>query len=334
MAGPGSQFDDLQLFAAVARLRSMRRAADEYGISTSVVSRQIAKLEHAFGEVLFERRANGVELTAAGQMLLPRIMDVLHRLADMKSELDRDRLRMQGSIAIASVEGVTKYFLAPLIAAFRRDDPAIDVTVKVLSREAVLTAIEDYQAEIGIVYDHFSNPAVETLARWMQPLMGFVRHGHPLLAGPLDTQALDGWPCALPDQTFGIRRLVDAAYARRGLALDAALVANQLQILAQTAAESDWITFMPLRAVRAEDERGLLVPLDLGFAEFEHRHISVVQRKGRPRSALVDAFLTELITAIAPAKAEDDRLLDRIRASTGQNRAGHGGSLPGGAALG
>ncbi|MEO9526098.1 MAG: LysR family transcriptional regulator, partial [Roseibium sp.] len=53
-------------FLEVARLGSIRLAADRLHVSPSAISRQIAKLEREFEEQIVERRADGVRLTDAG----------------------------------------------------------------------------------------------------------------------------------------------------------------------------------------------------------------------------------------------------------------------------
>ena len=165
--------EDLKCFARVARLGSMRRAADHDHVSPSAISRQIAKLEEAIGQPLLERRPGGVALTPIGEIVLRHADHVLRQMVDLGFELDAQR--RAGTVRIVSIEGITRSFLAPFMGQLRRDAPDTVVSLRVLGRDRVLSAIEDYEAEIGAVYDHFSNPAVETVARWKQPLMAFVR---------------------------------------------------------------------------------------------------------------------------------------------------------------
>lgn len=302
-------FDDLEKFVQLARTGSMRRAADHFGIAPSAVSRHVARLEHAFGATLLERRASGVTLTPEGSLFHATALQILHQVADLEAGLSQRHDRPAGIVRLHAIEGTTKGFLAPLIAQFRRDHPEIGFSVLVEGRDLVLSAIEDYAAEIGLVYDHFSNPNVETVAQWKQPLLAFVRAGHPLLEGPIRAQRLADCGLAIPDRTFGIRRLVDAAFRQRGLQPFPALVANQLQMLIQATIESDLVTFMPLQAARQEVGRGELVPVETGFPELQHRFVSVVVRKGRPIPRHVAAFLEAIDTAIGPAESADRDLL-------------------------
>ena len=58
----------LRYFDQVARLGSIRRAAEALHVASSAVNRQIIKLEAEIGTPLFERLRSGVRLTAAGEL--------------------------------------------------------------------------------------------------------------------------------------------------------------------------------------------------------------------------------------------------------------------------
>jgi LysR family transcriptional regulator, hydrogen peroxide-inducible genes activator len=67
----------LECFCAVARLGSFTKAAAEVGVAQSSLSEHIAKLEQGLSSVLFERLARRIELTPAGEALLPRAQATL-----------------------------------------------------------------------------------------------------------------------------------------------------------------------------------------------------------------------------------------------------------------
>ena len=60
----------LRYFAAVARSKSLSRAADELHIAQPAITRQLKLLETELEAVLFTRHHRGVELTDAGRALL------------------------------------------------------------------------------------------------------------------------------------------------------------------------------------------------------------------------------------------------------------------------
>ena len=73
-------FDQLRSFVAVAEERHVGRAAARLCLTQPPVTRQIQRLEDELGAKLFERRREGMLLSAAGARLLPHARDVLARI--------------------------------------------------------------------------------------------------------------------------------------------------------------------------------------------------------------------------------------------------------------
>ncbi|MEF1337975.1 LysR family transcriptional regulator, partial [Vibrio rotiferianus] len=59
----------LQQFLLVARCKSISAAASLAGLSQPTVTHNLKKLEDNLGVMLFERHANGMELTEYGRIL-------------------------------------------------------------------------------------------------------------------------------------------------------------------------------------------------------------------------------------------------------------------------
>ena len=70
----------LRVFIAVARQRSFTRAAREFDLTQSAVSRCVRELEEAIDLRLFDRTTRQVELTSAGASLERRIGRLLDEI--------------------------------------------------------------------------------------------------------------------------------------------------------------------------------------------------------------------------------------------------------------
>src|SRR5687768_2385554 len=77
----------LLYFREVARQLHFRKAAETLAVAQPALSRAIAQLEAALNSDLLNRTRRGVELTAAGRLLLERIEPVLRGLAAVPSDL-------------------------------------------------------------------------------------------------------------------------------------------------------------------------------------------------------------------------------------------------------
>src|SRR6516164_7738656 len=63
----------IEAFLAAAETGSFRAAAEHLCLSAPAITRRIQALERHSGALLFERRAGGVSLTAAGRELAARV---------------------------------------------------------------------------------------------------------------------------------------------------------------------------------------------------------------------------------------------------------------------
>lgn len=111
-------WQDLKLFAAIARGGGLAPAARETGLSAATLGRRMTGLEASVGERLFERGARGYALTRDGETLL----DHVARMADAADDIARwsasDRTRPHVRI---SAGGWTMQFLIERLPAFWDD---------------------------------------------------------------------------------------------------------------------------------------------------------------------------------------------------------------------
>ncbi|MFS0738354.1 LysR substrate-binding domain-containing protein [Sphingomonas sp. 1P06PA] len=88
----------IEAFVQVARLGSVKAAAEELALSSPALSRRVQALERHLGQPLFERRHQQMLLTRAGEQLLSRIAPALDTLGEaieaLTGEGEQLRLRL------------------------------------------------------------------------------------------------------------------------------------------------------------------------------------------------------------------------------------------------
>ena len=88
----------LRAFEAAGRTGSMRAAAEDIGVSHTVVSRHVRNLEHWFNQKLVRTGPRGVELTPEGETLLAAVskgFDIISRASqDLRPRRAHGRLRL------------------------------------------------------------------------------------------------------------------------------------------------------------------------------------------------------------------------------------------------
>lgn len=139
----------LQVFLAVARLRSFSGAARELGVSTSAVSQSVRQLEEGLRVVLLTRTTRSVSLTDAGRRLVesagPALGQVLAALTEVAAQPGETVGRLRLSVPRSAVPLV----ITPVLPAFRERHPRIEVEVVVEDRFVDIVA-EGYDAGVRL----------------------------------------------------------------------------------------------------------------------------------------------------------------------------------------
>ncbi len=120
---------DLRIFEAVARLGAMNRAASELNTVQSNVTARIRALEAELKTPLFRRHRGGVELTPAGERLLPYAMRV-RRLIEEARNAALDDGTAKGRLTIGALESTAAHRLSPLLARFVAAHQSVDLVLR------------------------------------------------------------------------------------------------------------------------------------------------------------------------------------------------------------
>lgn len=118
---------ELNAVVAVATHRSFRKAAAELGMSPSTLSHAVSGLEQRLGVRLFNRTTRSVALTQAGEQFLARVRPALGQIAEAMLGVNEFRDTPSGTIRINSSEGAAQMILAPVVLAFLRRYPDMQV---------------------------------------------------------------------------------------------------------------------------------------------------------------------------------------------------------------
>lgn len=251
-------------FGEVARLGSIRQAAERLYISASSISRQIAKLEREFDAPLLIRRSDGVELTPAGRVLLDFIQSRSREIERLKGFIDDLKNLRRGHVAVRMVEGLLGGFLPKALGAFAARHPAITYEVQISGTDDVMLAVAEGTSDIGISFHPYPRAGVLAVAEVREPLLVVLAPDHRLAQREsVHLAELAEEPVCLPDRTFGIRHLIDHAVKAGPIALNVRLTTNSIEMLRQFALQHMGLSFLPAYAFEREAQAGALkgVPL-------------------------------------------------------------------------
>jgi LysR family nitrogen assimilation transcriptional regulator len=119
----------IRYFASVARHQSFSKAAAELKIAQPAISRQIQLLEEELGVKVLFRTTRGVELTAAGEELYRKGIEVLESMEQLSRSLRSRAGRTHGKVSIGIPPSCSE-LLAPLIINHCRAElPDVELSI-------------------------------------------------------------------------------------------------------------------------------------------------------------------------------------------------------------
>ncbi|PQP01610.1 MULTISPECIES: LysR family transcriptional regulator [Pseudomonas] len=121
------ELSELDAFAAVARHRSFRKAADERGVSASALSHAMRALEARLGIRLLNRTTRSVTPTEAGQQLLATLVPSLHQVADALAQLTSMQEVPTGKLRLNVARPAARIVFAKMLAPFVARYPRIQL---------------------------------------------------------------------------------------------------------------------------------------------------------------------------------------------------------------
>ncbi|MDR6511568.1 DNA-binding transcriptional LysR family regulator [Novosphingobium capsulatum] len=117
----------LAYFMAVVDTESFTRAAERLGITKTVVSQQVARLEDELKTALLMRTTRRVEPTEAGRVLHARSVFIFREAEEAIGEVTRANVEPSGVLRVAATNDYGTSRIAPLAAAFSRRFPGCRV---------------------------------------------------------------------------------------------------------------------------------------------------------------------------------------------------------------
>jgi DNA-binding transcriptional LysR family regulator len=272
----------------VARCGSIRIAADRLHVAPSAISRQIKNLELEIGDSLFERHARGMVLTPSGEIYIRYARDVLHERERVRSEIDDIKGLRRGHIRVYSIDGVVAGPLSMAISAFRQKYPNVTFRLVSTGTELVTRAVRDGDADVGIAFQSSHERDVKLAHRVKDPLHAVVARSHELSAAKSIkfSDALK-FAVAVPEPTFGIRKLIDQRCRSLKITIQPALETNSIESLRGFARSGAGLTMLPFLSTKHDVDlkRVCAIPFSDAVLQRSSTDICIHEKRTLPIAA-------------------------------------------------
>lgn len=122
-------FDRLEEFTVVARLGSIKKAAQELGVSSAALSARLIRFEDYLGTRLFERTSDAMVLTPAGRQLLPSALEILTSCRKIQREVRAAQEHSYHHLRIAITGSNLPLNLGPFLDQLNISNPGIRIEI-------------------------------------------------------------------------------------------------------------------------------------------------------------------------------------------------------------
>lgn len=171
----------LESFVAAAEVGSLSGASKRCHLSQPALSQQMRALEEELGEQLLVRRPRGVDLTAAGDLLLGHAKGLMERVAALKGDFESRRELQSGNLEFGIIPTMAPFLIPGLLAPFRNSHPGVVVSVTEARTSELIRLVSRGEIEFAIL----SDVTVEERKRWSLQVRELFREPL-LLAAPAD----------------------------------------------------------------------------------------------------------------------------------------------------
>uniref|UniRef100_UPI00310184BC LysR family transcriptional regulator n=1 Tax=Neorhizobium sp. EC2-8 TaxID=3129230 RepID=UPI00310184BC len=180
----------LAYFAAVVDTSSFTKAAERLGITKTVVSQQVARLEAELKTSLLLRTTRRVEPTEAGRLLYSRCVMIFREAEDAFDELTSSNAAPTGVLRVSAPNDFGSSKIAPIAAAFTRKHPACKVELLLADTKIDLVAEHiDLSIRVGWLSD--SSHQARRIGSFRQYLVAAPTYAiSPRLKQPADVAGL------------------------------------------------------------------------------------------------------------------------------------------------
>jgi DNA-binding transcriptional LysR family regulator len=263
----------------VARRGSIAAAAEALHVSQPALSQALGELGRRLNVALFERAGRGRRLTPAGAEVVRYAEETLSGAEALARRLEQLGTGEGGPLRVGMIDAASLYVLPEVVRAFREGYPAVDLKLVVDTSEALIGRLRDFDLDLAFVVGPVEAPDLRAVEVLREPLHIYAPPDEP---GDARSARWVLYPAG-----SRTRRIIDAAFAREGIAPSVALESSNPAVLRQMVALGlGWSVLPP---AIAEATVGPAAPRRCEL--LAERPLHAAHRRERPPNPRVEAFL-------------------------------------------
>jgi DNA-binding transcriptional LysR family regulator len=280
----------------IARCGSIRKASARLNVASSAVNRQILALEEELGAPIFERLPRGLRLTAAGELCIEHIRDVLKNYERLEGRIRGLKMPQAGKVSMVATVGLAAGPLPEIFARFIESHPRLRITLRNDGGSTTVQPVMAGEVDIGLGFNIAATAGIRTLANFDVPLGVVLPPGHRL-AGEERVSLIEVVQerLVLAQPGTSLREVINLALAPLPVPVEPILETNSTEMLKQLVKLGTGLTLLNPLDVLSECRRGELVYRPLADPYVRHQPMKLFTRARAPLDAATSVFVEFLL---------------------------------------
>lgn len=288
-------FNKLAVFSKVVEAGNYRIASELLNVTPSAISQTISSLEHSLGIPLFHRSGKKLVLTETGEKI-QREFQQYH--SSLKQALNRiaEKNEISGLIHVGAYLEFAKFQLAPVLTAFQKKHPGVQVKLVFDTPSRLHRLLEDNKLDVCFsIYSERESKWIESKPIYRQELVLVAPNGllseratfEEIIASPMIEYYFNHQP---------IRRWLDLHFKKRPKHLPIRTYGATAEMVLSLVQEGLGIGVVPeyLLKTRLPKTVGICRPTSRKLID----HIWMLQPKMREESPALAAFCQEALARL------------------------------------
>ena len=290
----------LEYILAVDKCRHFAKAAEHCHVTQPTLSMMVQKLEDELGAKLFDRNAQPIRPTRAGEKVIEQARNVLYQASLIKDIVKEEEASLKGIFRLAVLPTIAPYLLPRFFQQVSEEHPDMDIRILEMKTDPTLKALQRGEIDAAIIANRTTEPTLQSETLYYEQFFGYVARNEAIFKNPLiRTADINGERLWLLDEGHCFRdQLMRFCQMEKVKIRQAAYRLGSLETFMRMVESGNGITFIPELAILqlSEGQKELVRPFAIPKPT---REITFVTRKDFIRQS-VAKLLTDSIKQSVP----------------------------------
>lgn len=287
----------LRLMLALQEFGSLRRAADNIGMTQPAATKMLHEAEDLLRVELFERLPRGMRPTPFGETVIYYAQMVFAELSGMREELVALESGNLGRVAVGAIPALASGLLTRTIATLKQSHPRLSMSIQVDTSDVLVQALLQDQLDIvlgripagaraeELLFDSLGEEALCVIAGAQNPLAQ---------ATQLSWAQLQNETWVLQQHPSPMRSIINQVFHNARVDIPSSIVeTTSIMTLLSLVRQTDMIGATPVSVVEDYPGRDLLAVLPIQF-EARLPPFGLITRRHRIQSSAMQAFMSSV----------------------------------------